>query len=122
MKFWEAVREMQLGKKVRRTQWPSSWYVYICSGQLLQESGSLFRPMGPSLERGDWEIYEEPDKLLSFQEVVKGLKEGKKFRRKEWSNKDYFIFCSPAGIASPAHCAAHLHPEDFEANDWVEIK
>lgn len=30
----------------------------------------------------EWEIYEEPEKTYTFMEVVKGLREGKKFRRK----------------------------------------
>lgn len=119
MKFWEAMREMQEnGKNVRCKRWDPQYEWHL--------GDDINLPDGCDWEDVlyEWEIYEEPEKTYSFEEVVKGLKDGKMFSRKMWGE----------------HSQIRLHPEnrhieyrnstddilffieDFEANDWVEVK
>ena len=69
-------------------------------------------------------IREKPK--LTFDDVVKGLREGKKFKRKEWSGYLYWS-------AKARHNKFRLRDrsfksglsfyiEDFEATDWEEVK
>lgn len=71
--------------------------------------------------------------LLSWTEVMKGLREGKRFRRISWEDKLSFLFAKPEDIfSSPSIRKGYrgsefslpesLTLETMEANDWVEVK
>ncbi|MCJ8334415.1 MAG: hypothetical protein MJH10_09275 [Epibacterium sp.] len=59
---------------------------------------------------------------MRFEEVMKGLVEGKKFRRKSWVHGVYVRFYRRRlRMFSEAHDAVndyHVVPEDFTENDW----
>lgn len=85
MKFWEAMKALQEGKKVRCPDWEFGHYISSDGDQdglHWQRSFDWTR----FSTTNDWELYEEPVQTFSFAEVVKGLREGKKFRRKNWKD------------------------------------
>lgn len=117
MKFSEAIIALEQGKKIRESHWPAhNWISRDASS-----SGNL--SMLHPLMKDDWEVFEEPKKTLSFSEVLKGLKEGKMFKRKSWgprylisrdrdySGEDVLHVCAPA---------SNLSAQDIESNDWEE--
>lgn len=124
MKFWEAMRALEEGKKVYCTTWKCG---YICKSENYQwKVCSLAADIDE-----EWELYEEPEKLLTFSEVVKGLKEGKRFRRKGWvgqphlwimledrENSERFLIFE-CGLTSNIYKFTMF---DFEATDWVEVR
>ena len=77
--------------------------------------------MTPSLYEERWELYEEPQKTYSFMEVVKQLKEGKKFERKKWTNS-YVRILHGNVLRIREDLGYCLSLEDFEAADWIEVK
>lgn len=118
MKFWEAMKALEEGKKVRKKRWEKD--AFLPTRRNLD--GSEWIILATIGLNEDWELYEEPEQTYSFMEVVKGLKEGKEFRRKSWPNKEYSIKLFVPGIMnSKTASACYLYPEDFEASDWVEI-
>lgn len=108
MKFWEAAKLYDDGKKIRGTWWhPEAWI------SLSGEGGNIPSLHFSCLISQEWELFEEPQKLVSFPEVVKGICQAKKFRRKTWK----------AGvIVGYSECGTRLLWEDFEATDWIEVK
>ena len=123
MKFSEAMAALEKGKRVRASIWKKNHYIRMENKQ----EGSITAWCGvPNLLEclgWEWELYEEPEKQLTFAEVVKGLKEWKRFRRKSWPNIDYCIHVTAIGICeSYTSKAWFAYPEDFEATDWVEVR
>jgi hypothetical protein len=75
----------------------------------------------------------EEGKQYSFMEVIKGLKEGKNFRRKEWemdkilwgeSYGEYPIGLHNSGMIDfcDGSKSYALTIQDVEATDWIEVK
>lgn len=132
MKCWEAMKALEEGKKVRQKNWHEGMYSFLDSVDLwVVDNGSQWpkkKSMMGEAVFSEWELYEEPEQLLSFAEVVNGLKKGKRFRRKNWEQWA-ILGCGPTQII-PGHLRTenqHGQPcplwiEDFEANDWVEVK
>ena len=56
MKFWEAMKEMQNGKKVRKKTWDENCYLIMKDNYIVDEWDD--DKITFSLD-GDWEIYEE---------------------------------------------------------------
>lgn len=122
MKFSEAMRALEEGKKVRAKEDPPNHYIIkILEKILLRSNGKSYdkssSPLG-CLFLQEWEIYEEPERTLSFMEMVQGLKEGKSFHRLSasiavgaYGNED----CLNKFFRS----SDVMRLEDFEANDWV---
>lgn len=119
MKFSEAMAALEQGKKVRCKSWAKQCCMFLGQAEENTHMGLLY--WKDAYE--DWELYEEPAKMLSFSEVVKGLKEGKKFRRKDgwilrkitsgylmWGENEVFLTRFFPSI------------EDLEALDWIEAK
>ncbi len=119
MKFSEAMRELENGKKVRKKNWSANEYISKNGA----DDGLEFMFVQSLCVDYEWELYEEPGQLLSFQVVIKGLKEGKRFRRINWSDLlgiessevDDVTWVSDGKRFS-------LNLQDIEANDWVEVK
>lgn len=116
MKFWEAMKALDEGKRVREKDWGvGAYWSFKSSGSIYATITDIF-----VLSSTEWELYEEPEKTLAFAEVVKGLKEGKIFKRKSWPSK-----INPICMGELSHsvvCDGLFIIEDFEANDWVEVK
>lgn len=166
VKFWQAMKELEEGKKVRCKDWASDTWIDRKGDDSREEKPSLYWTQCVNKE---WELYEEPkeesnslmpdgrcfslisdqgnvrieqileeegrpcfkisiepfppEHTLTFDEVVKGLKEWKRFRRKSWPNIDYCIHVTAIGICeSYTSKAWFAYPEDFEATDWVEVR
>jgi hypothetical protein len=118
MKFWEAMKALEEGEEVRCVEWPKG---DRCSyGNLW----SCMKNHAPESYGWKWELYEEPQRTLSFSEIVQGLKEGKRFRRKRTDGSHTIIVMSQnrEDIAFAISGSQFLRMEDFEATDWVEVK
>lgn len=115
MKFWEAMKALEEGKRVRCKKWDSRHF---------WENGNDHVMMARTKDtREEWELYEDSEQTFSFTEVVKGLKEGRVFKRKFWKGtylqSDMIgIFRETEGGNSMNYFLEH---QDFEATDWVEI-
>ena len=114
MKFWEALKLVDEGKTVTQT----SYFIPVNKTSL----NSSLAEDAFSYWEDEWEVYQEPEKLLSFEEVVKGLKEGKTYRRKAWPNPEYTIRLFLPGIMEGNNASPWFpYPEDFAAADWLEV-
>jgi hypothetical protein len=127
MKFWEAIKALEEGKKIRRTYWPKSEYHYlwsetnraICETTLPANIARL--NLLNSWLSDEWELYQDPVQLCTFAEVIKGLREGKSYKRHGWET-DCAIRCKhPHCFVTNEKEAENFTLEDFEANDWVEV-
>jgi hypothetical protein len=124
MRFSEAMKALEEGKKVRACSWPVAEWLSNAD-----ESDALPCLHLSSLWCCEWELYQEPEQTFSFAEVVKGLKEGKKFSRAAWKDRDSHLeateciyFPSKKKINNQHGKLCALWLEDYEATDWVEIK
>ena len=122
MKFWEAMKALQEGQKVRHNLMEPRAYLQILeNGELLRYRTESYSPLMAYIS-AEWELYEEPVHMLSFQAVIKGLREGKSFARKGWSS-DLALFVMGHEIYPRSKFGIQtLHMEDFEANDWEEVE
>jgi hypothetical protein len=122
MRFWEAQKSLDEGKKIRHKTWENGKWVslHLDNYKPNEPTQNYFAIVGHFRE--GWELYEEPNKLISFAEVIKGLKEGKKFRRAIWSSEKFicmsYIY---AHIWHHKGDAAAFSVQDFEAKDWIEV-
>ena len=133
MKFWEAMKHLEEGKKVRCVKWGKNGNIHIKLPigrpiELLDESGCSTQLLISSSHHlfEEWELYEEPVKTYSFQEIIPFLKEGKKVKRKNWGiswslhrtiNSDWIIRKDIIeDFNLPNICLQNL-----EATDWVVV-
>lgn len=119
MKFWEAIKALQEGHPVRAKWWHKDNFVTLDT----IENCHWFGPIHWRDAVDDWEVYEEAVQLLSFQEMVKGMKEGKRFARRNWLQKA-FVFLSGEAVFFQSEEGDLLAwtIDDFEMNDWIEVK
>ncbi|SRR5258706_14063615 len=119
MKFSEAMKALEEGKKVNFSEWPKNIY-----WEKENLSESLFWPdcayRIDRLMSKDWELYDDSPKL-SFSEVVKGLKEGKRFKRKSW-HSFIFVHQEMGLLRNQEGYTFQWDLEDFEADDWEQVK
>lgn len=75
MNIWEAIKELQEGKRIRESHYAKGVYLYMDDdGYIRFNNGEKYRFMsGVNLDDDKWEIYEE-------------LEEETKYKRKEVSN------------------------------------
>lgn len=106
MKFSAAMKALEEGKKVRQVIWDEECWIDK-RGDNVSAKHEL---INHNLK--EWELYEEPEKLLSFAEMIQGLKYEKKFRRKHWT----------AWVGLEHLDVLRFSIEDFEATDWIEVK
>lgn len=118
MKFWEAMKDLEEGKMVKCKHWPEQCFMHPSQQSQCEYTGIIaWKDIN-----GEWELCEEPEQTLSFAEVVKGLKEGKKFRRTSWDVYSVLTI-HPSGVIDFTDTNEWgARPEDFEATDWVEVK
>lgn len=115
MKFWEAMKALEEGKKVRASNWEKEVWID-------KDSDQTGLPMILNLfALHEWELYEEPEKTYSFMEVVQGLREGRKFVRKGHAS-DLALFVMGFEIYPRSKFGIqNMRMEDFEATDWIEV-
>lgn len=119
MKFSEAMKALEEGKEVRCIRWPSQ---HKCSHGNLYTALVSHESIDYALE---WEVYQESEKTYTFMETVKGLKEGKRFKRLGWENDDAYIVSYKewnGSVAMEGKDRNNFIIKDFEATDWVEVK
>jgi hypothetical protein len=120
MKFWEAMKALEEGNKVRCLSWekdnilpyeheddPNCITVHIDWERLLKT---------------DWEIYEAPAKTYTFMEAVKLMKEGKTMRRIIWNTYEYIRFKGGMIMDEGETPDMRFIDEDFEATDWIVVE
>jgi hypothetical protein len=120
MKFGEAMKALEEGKRIRRSVWMTSHNHFVKSDEI-----QLFLD---DLHADDWEVLQEPPKMMNFTQVVEGLKQGKKFKRQVWHEnvflmqKDgwaiYLWFGEEQNDYKPA---IQWFIQDLEATDWIEV-
>lgn len=74
MKFWEAIKALEEGKKVRKIGWVKNDYVHLSKGLLIDEDGQYFEFDHKDFV-GSWEIYEEAVITYTFMEAIKDLED-----------------------------------------------
>ncbi len=125
MKFWEAMRELRDGKKVRCCNWEKGWYVDIHT----ESMHYLFGHWKKSIQ-SEWELCQEPIRMVSFSEMVAGLRRGKKFRKHSWTGQPYLWITLENRPDSENfivfECGLTTNPYqftmfDFEGTDWIEV-
>lgn len=63
MNFWEAIKALEEGKKVRRSYWEEDSYIYIDSNNVLRDNyGALQDLYYIPDDDNDWTIYKENNK------------------------------------------------------------
>ena len=110
MKFWEALRDLENGKKIRKKDWPKSEWIDNTP------SSNCYLDLSDSLA-GQWEIYIDTSKHYSFLDVIKGMVEGKKYRRPSW-RKDRKSICT---FLERGVLIGKVKGEDLISNDWIEV-
>lgn len=120
MKFWEAMKALEEGEKVRCKGCYPTMYIH--------KDGDNTRDKDPCLYwtrycHKEWEVFVGPEKSYTFMEAVKGLKEGRKYRRPVWREG-----CTlESGGTDRIVCFTDVGPaifttDEFEAIDWIEVK
>ncbi len=135
MKFWEAMRALEEGNSVKPSTWEGhiKWHLENWNGTKIIKTtnGSPGIDFSVYLYQhlsDEWEIYEEPQKTYSFIEIIKGLKEGKKFRRRFWNEESLLgseetqEILGYRRLTNQKGRITTLFIEDFEATDWIEVK
>lgn len=110
MKFWEAMREMQENRKsIRCKRWKPEYEWHL--------GDDISLPQGC-----EWELYSEPEKTLTFAEVIVGLHHGKAFKRIGWHSDIYLTARTHSGRVILENSSYHtLLLEDYDAKDWTEV-
>ena len=91
MKFWEAVKAMEEGKKVRRTYWEKDAYIHIDYDNILRDNYNNPQDLYYiSNDDGDWEIYEEKKPVdEDFKKLYSYLKNEDGFVNNQYSEFIY---------------------------------
>lgn len=60
MKFWEAMKSMEEGKKVRNESWREDWYLCLDKqGHIVDELGAVCDLNFIGTKGSEWEIYDD---------------------------------------------------------------
>lgn len=128
MKFWEAMKALEEGKKVRCKDFEIlNLYIYKYDDNgITYSEGPGTCDLFWSFFK-DWEIYEKPPITHSFSSIVRLAKEGKikKFRRQSWDDQRYsYFWCDDyktVMVACELPGAACFRLQDFDALDWIAV-
>ena len=89
MKFWEAMKAAEEGKKVRNKRWVTGCYIYKEDTKYFTADGNLFCDFVRSID-GEWEIYEEKKEVdPKFKEMYRYLKDENGFTNGEYGEFIY---------------------------------
>lgn len=126
MKFWESLRDLELGLKIRPCE---------CINTLPMDKETLYRFIAEqwsddlqSLMECEWSSFKEIKPTYSFQEMLQKIKDGKRFRRKNWENCEGYIFWYQGIIVHGliVQCNSLMEEKKFTfrdicAEDWIEV-
>lgn len=108
MKFWEAMKALEEGKKVRCLRWSCSGYI---------ENTRMF-----NYSEYEWELFCDPVKTYTFMEAIQLMKEGNKMRRPNY-REDSSIFANKIGRIKWSNGDRFpIDIADIEANDWIAVE
>ena len=99
MKFWEAIKAMEKGKKVRRVYWEKDVYIHIDNDDILRDNYNTPQDLYYIPNDDDWEIYEEKKEVdARFKEFYHYLKDEYGFANGQYgefiyscNEKDYLL-------------------------------
>lgn len=119
MKFWEAMKALEEGKKVRKSEWDPKYYLVKDknSGNIVDEENNLH---ADCKQYDDWELYEEPVKQYNFLEAVHLMKKGNVMRRECW--RTGFIHSDGLIFKEKIHNKFQPIVDDIVAKDWVVVE
>ena len=91
MKFWEAMKAMEEGKKVRAVGWKPEYYIYLNEKFEIRDSDGFFANFHEVIHlKMDWEIYEEKKEVDSrFKEFYHYLKDENGFANGQYGDFIY---------------------------------
>jgi hypothetical protein len=121
MKFWEAMKALEEGKKVRQPHWLSGTYIHIQDHYITQDSGNTAPTVFHIRAIMDgWELYEEPGHDWAW--AKEQLRRFNYVQRKSWNSMSIFyhhtndlIYMEMDGTERPY--VTDL--DDQDATDWV---
>lgn len=99
MKFWEAMKELQEGKKVKKVKWYGSYIYYDReSKQFIDSSGETY-DITYLDESEEWELYEDNRKSINSNALKKIYKAFKEFAEEDWNECQEFLdfYCDTVG-------------------------
>ena len=122
MKFWEAMKALSEGKKVRIITWEPN-DKWVCNEGM---TGWLYQA-ARDRDCNEWEIYEEPVKTFSFMEMVDHFEKYKmqgKFKRPHWEDGKFFFVdaYNHARINFYGGEPWYTFVDDIRATDWIQVK
>lgn len=138
MRFEEIKDMFILGAKIKRKSWGGYWeydpdrndIIMHCKEgtvtMLKNESTDLVYTLS-NICSDDWEIADEENTpllggniSLTFRDLVKYLREGKRVRRKNWYSKDYIYYTCEKLYKSESGIINEWKPtkQDLLSNDW----
>lgn len=124
MKFWEAMKALEDGYKIRKSLWPASEFLVKKGSVMVCDEGAPYflESAGP-LWNGDWELYQEQKKEYPFDQIKHSS--GVFFRRKAWPpgavlHTPFKSYSVPPMNGICIHGSFPLSLEDLMATDWVE--
>jgi len=130
MNFFQAMEALEDGKKIKNDEWKATDYIYVDEEDGLikdQDNKHIGLVMASDTTIDIWEVYEEFQENLSFDEILPLLLEGKKFKRKDWTVGYIFLLTNAGHIfhrVPGSVLAERWTPRtgDFTSQDWVEVR
>lgn len=88
MKFWEAVKTMEEGKKVRKVNWEDEAYIYIDENSEIRDNEGFYPALYCINEK--WEIYEDKKEVdPKLKQLFQTLNEDNWFANNQYSEYIY---------------------------------
>lgn len=86
MKLWEAMKAMEEGKKIRKTDWDEYQYIQLNNNNCVINEAGLFSYFNLTHVNDEWEIYEEKKEVdPRFKELYDYLKNENGFANGQYS-------------------------------------
>lgn len=87
----EILPDLFSGKKFRSMDWEEERYIEVSNGQIVTNDGEPFDVMGADDE--EWVLWVKPIKtgIVTKEEALKALYEGKKVKAKNWQDEVIFV-------------------------------
>jgi len=129
MDFFRAMQELEYGERIKNVNWEVTEYIYVDDENGLikdQDNKHVGLVMASNTQSDIWEVYEEPETLLFFTQLLPLLLEGKKFKRKGWE-EEYIMGVSKGFTILLYLPEGEITPwtpklEDLFSIDWVEVE
>lgn len=114
----EATIELLKGAKIRRSIWNDNQYWFLKNNKLCNQENIVFNMTFNELIIGnDWELY---NNLLTSFEALSSLQNGKKVKKNDWSDSQYF-YMSDNKIYDQNNNEAVITIDNINDKLWVEL-